>query len=459
MVAASVALAGFGAYEYSQYSYETGVANGLSTQASSLGSVTSSLSTQVSSLGSVASSYSTQVSSLSSASSTLQTQLSQAQANLASLISQSNSLQTQLTQANANVASLQGQLNTLNGQIIQLQGQISTFQSLLNLSVTNSLISSQTFNLPPGGSASSTTFPFVSVSTPRSWGDVGVVVAGQPPGTPRVSQTGTQDCILVTGCTVGLNGAVAAGDILLVFVSGYSPNAGWRVQSVTDSFGTSFTLYNGANWQASTNTYLDYVYYGIATPSGSPDSVTVTYSSQAQHSDPIVMDVTGSGLSMFNGVSAVCTASCSTSIATSPATLAGSYLAAAMAYDDLGGGASAGPGWTQVSTPASVTPGVSFMTGEYSTNVGGGGGCSVLPLLPPNYVAKYAGYLSITGTTSSTAAVVLVTYPGTTQTTATYPLGTAVSAIIPIIPGNVIVQLENCGAASLSATLTVKEVT
>jgi hypothetical protein len=255
---------------------------------------------------------------------------------------------------------------------------------------------------------------------------------------------------------------VAAGDILLVFVSGYSPNAGWRAQSVSDSFGTSFSLYNGANWQASTNTYLDYVYYGIATPSGSIESLTVTYSSQAQHSDPIVMDVTGSGLAMYNGVSAVCTSACSTSIATSPATLTGSYLAAANAYDDLGGGASAGPGWTEVQSPASVTPGISFMTGEYSSSLGGGGGgggCSVIALLPANYVARYPGYLSISGTASSNTIMALVTYSGPGRTTATFPLGTAVSATIPILPGNVIVQLENCGATAASATLTVREVT
>jgi hypothetical protein len=427
LVAVSVALAGFGAYEYSQFAYESGVANGLSTQ----------------------------VSSLSGDNSDLQAQLAQARANLTTLTALRDSLLAQVAQASANSASLQNQIGVLDGQITQLRSQISNDESLLSLSVTNTLLSSATFDLQALGSTS-TTFPFDSVSTPRSWGDVGVVVTGQPPSPPRVSQTGSQDCVFVTTCTVSLNRSVAAGDILLIFVSGYSPNPGWRAKSVNDSFGTSFNLYNAANWQASTNTYLDYVYYGFATPTSSPESVTVTYSLEAQHSDPIVMDVTGSGLAMYNGVSAVCTSSCSSRITTSPATLAGSYVAAANAYDDLGQGASAAPGWTEVTTGASVSPGVSFMTGEYTTNLGGGS-CGVIPLLPASYVAKYPGYLSVTGT-SSTNATLLVTYPGTTPTTATYPLGTSVSLTIPVVPGNVIVQLQNCGSTPFSATLTVKEI-
>jgi hypothetical protein len=192
LIVASIALAGFAAYEYSQSSYENGVASGLSTQ----------------------------VSSLSNASSNLQAQLVQARANLTSLTALRDSLQAQLVQANSNSAALQNQIGTLNAQITQLKSQISNDESLLNLSVTNTLISAQTFNLPPAGSGSttstttvtsmsvtttistsltssaSTTFPFVSVSAPRSWGDVGVVVTSQTPATPpSVSQTGTQDCV------------------------------------------------------------------------------------------------------------------------------------------------------------------------------------------------------------------------------------------------------------------------
>ena len=472
LIVISVALAGFGAYEYSQYSYETGVANGLSTQVSSLSSASSTLQAQLSqaqanltaitilkdSLQTQLTQANANVTSLQGQKDSLQTQLTQANANVTSLQGQKDSLQTQLTQANANVTSLQGQISAINGQITQLKGQISADQSLLSLSVVNTLISSQTFNVTRGGSASSVNFPFVSAITPRSWGDVGVVVTGQGTTTPRVSQTGFEDCIDVQSCSVGLNGTVAAGDILLVFVSGYSPNPGWRGQSVNDSFRTPFSLYNGVNWQATTNTYLDSVYYGIATSSGSADSVNVTYSSVAQHSDPIVMDVTGSNLSMYSGASAVCTVSCTTNLMTSPAQTAGNYIAAATAYSDLGVAATAGSGWTQVTTGAVLSgANSSFITGEYSTGAGGGG-CSVQQLLPSNYMAKYPGYLSISGTASS-AATLLVSYPGTTQTIATYPLGTVISATIPIIPGNVNVQLENCGTASFVATLTVKEVT
>lgn len=438
LIVVSIALAGFGGYEYSQYSSESGIANGLSTQVSSLGSVTSS--------------YSSQVSSLSSASLALQAQLSKAQANVTALSILRDSLQAQLAQANVNTTALEGQINALNGQIAQLKGPISTYQSLLGLSVTNTLVGSHTFNLPLAGGASSTAFPFVAGPSPRSWGDVGIVVSGQAPTTTRVTQTGYQDCISVTSCTVNLTGTVAAGDILLVFVSGYSPNLGWQGQSVRDNFGTSFVQYRGVSWQSSTSYFSDYVFYEIATSSGSADAITVTYNSQAQHSDPVAMDVTGSNLSVYSGSSASCTSSCSSTLATSPAALTGSYVAAAEAYADLGAPATAGSGWTQIST------GANYMTGEYNMNVGGGG-CSFLPLLPSNYTAKYAGYLSVNGTSSSSAATALVYYPGTPQTTANFYLGNTVAAIIPIVPGNVIVQLEYCGTNPFTATLTIKEVT
>lgn len=131
LIAISVALAGFGAYEYSQYSYEAGIA----------------------------SSYSNQVSSIP----TLQLQLSQAQANATALTTLRNSLQTELAQANSNAASLQGQIDELNGRISQLNGQINTYESLLNLSVTRTLVSSQAFNLPPAGSADYTSTATISV--------------------------------------------------------------------------------------------------------------------------------------------------------------------------------------------------------------------------------------------------------------------------------------------------------
>src|SRR5580693_2603166 len=72
LVALSIALTAFGFYESSRYSAETGVANGLSTQVSTLTAATSS--------------YSTEVSTLSSASASLQGELVQVQANMTSLV-------------------------------------------------------------------------------------------------------------------------------------------------------------------------------------------------------------------------------------------------------------------------------------------------------------------------------------------------------------------------------------
>jgi phage shock protein A len=472
-IAILVALGAFGAYEYSQYSYEEGVASGLSSQVSSLSSASSTLQGQLSqaqanltSMTNLKNSLQTQltqananVTALQGQTVSLQTQLTQADANVTSLTNLKDSLQTQLTQANANVTALQGQLTAINGQIAQLKAQISNDEALLSLTVTNMLVNSQTFNLSPNVSTSSVTFPFVSAATPRSWGDIGVVVTGQGPANPEVSQTGYEDCIFVLTCSVLLNERVTTGDLLLVFVSGYSPNPGWRGQSINDTLGTTFALYNGVNWQAATNTYLDSVYYGTSASTGL-DNVTVTYTSLAQHSDPIVMDVTGSGLTIYSGSSAVCTTACTTNLATSPARVNGSFLAAATAYPDLGVSATAGSGWTQVTTGAVLAGATSsFITGEYTTGLPSSSGCTLQSLLPPNYVAKYPGYLSITGTTSSPNAQLVVSYPGTTQTTATYPIGTTVSATIPIIPGNVNVQLEDCGGTPLAATLSVNEVT
>jgi hypothetical protein len=88
-----------------------------------------------------------------------------------------------------------------------------------------------------------------------------------------------------------------------------------------------------------------------------------------------------------------------------------------------------------------------------------GGDCEFVSLLPSSYTADYGGYLLITGTTNSTQSWAFVTFPAPLSETMTYYLGTTVATPIPITPGNVVVRLDNCGTAPMSATLTIEQVT
>jgi hypothetical protein len=179
-----------------------------------------------------------------------------------------------------------------------------------------------------------------------------------------VSQTSSEDCIDAATCAINLAHKVDAGDVLLIFVTGYSFNSGWQAQSVHDSLGNTFKLYQGANWVRSCDSFSDYAFYAVATNGGASDVVTVYYSSEATHSDPVAIDVTGPNLAVYSGNAAECTSSCTGSIATGPTPLKGSYLAAAEAYGDLGGAVVAAKDWVPVPTPAY------FMTGEFSSNLG-----------------------------------------------------------------------------------------
>jgi prefoldin subunit 5 len=136
LVALSVVLAAFGFYESSRYSAETGVANGLSAQISTLSAATFSYSTEASTLSSASASLRGQlvqvqanVTSQVTIRNSLQAQISQLNANVTSLTTSRDSLQGQLTQANANVTSLRSQVSTLNSEISTLNGQASTLTS------------------------------------------------------------------------------------------------------------------------------------------------------------------------------------------------------------------------------------------------------------------------------------------------------------------------------------------
>jgi hypothetical protein len=96
---------------------------------------------------------------------------------------------------------------------------------------------------------------------------------------------------------------------------------------------------------------------------------------------------------------------------------------------------------------------------KFSVSPPPAGQCNFVPLLPTNYTPKYGGYLLITGTTNSTSSFAFVTFPSPLSETYAYYLGPTVSTPIPITPGNVDVHLDNCGTTTMSATLTVTEVT
>jgi hypothetical protein len=221
-----------------------------------------------------------------------------------------------------------------------------------------------------GGSSTAANFPFtVSPPTPSTWGDSGIVVSGQSGGSgASLSQSGTQDCGYESACTLVLAGPVKVGDVLLVFVPGYSPTSVSFAQSVSDSLGNIFTEDQGVTWLDSGNTaFSDYPFYSVVTAGGSGDSLTVTFNSQIQRTDPVVMDVTGTNLAIFDGNAAFCTSSCTQGISTPTLSLpTGPYFAAAEAFGDKGGNVNAGTGWTQISTDAY------YMTAEYTTGTGSG---------------------------------------------------------------------------------------
>ena len=101
------------------------------------------------------------------------------------------------------------------------------------------------------------------------------------------------------------------------------------------------------------------------TKAGTSDSITIDMTNEVTHSDPVVIDVTGSDLQIYGGSAADCTSACTVNIGTSATAVSGTYLAAGDAYGDLSSGLSAGSGFTKVSTADN------YMTAEYSTNVGG----------------------------------------------------------------------------------------
>ena len=463
LVVACMVLAAFGGYEYSQSAYQAGVAQGISAQ----------------------------VSSLSSANSALQGQISSLQTSTSASI-----LNGQPAQAFAGVGSDPGAVTiTTQGQttFVTQTGMGSGNQSQTSQGVVTPLIYSESFVAKPAASATSTTFPFLSQITPRSWGDTGIVIGGTSASPARVSQTTYHDCVFVKVCRVGLRGPVAAGDILLVFVSGYSPNVGWHASSVNDSMGSSFSLYKVSNWLAGPNAYTDSLYYTTVASGAASDSITVAYNSLAQHSDPIVMDVTGSGLSVLGGGSQDCTSACTTDITTPPVPLGARYLAAANAYTDLGIAASAQTGWTGVLSGAVFAGDTSFMTAEYASSQNAAQSCTYVPILPSDFAAQASGYLSVTGTISAPSETLVVSEPFVSSASSTYVLTPSspfittttvststttgasttttvsgpttnstsnyVSLKIPVQPGNVVVDLENCGSSTISATLSVDIVT
>ena len=179
----------------------------------------------------------------------------------------------------------------------------------------------------------------------------------------RVSQTGTSSCAGST-CTVTLTTTVKAGDILAVFVPGYSANAGWQATSVKDSLGNTFTSYKGVAWPTSSEYYSDNMFYSLVTFPGSSDIVTITFSSAATVALPVVLDVTGTGLAVSAGATAACTTSCGIIVATASTPVSGTYLAAAEALVDNGGTLSASDGWNYINTAEY------YASAEYNTNVG-----------------------------------------------------------------------------------------
>jgi hypothetical protein len=408
----------------------------------------------------------------------------------------------------------------VDGQISQVQSEVAGMsqtvfattasqtvfgnQSQTGQSITTPLVYAEKFTADPAGNATSTNFPFLSQIVARSWGDTGVVISGTGPSPVRVSQTSYRDCIFRITCDVNLGSPIHAGDIILVFVSGYSPNVGWHASSINDSLGLSFSLYKVSNWPAGPNAYTDSLYYATVPAGVSSDSITVSYNSVAQHSDPIVMDVTGTGLSVFGGATQDCTAfPCSTEITTQPVSLGTNYLAAANAYTDLGIAAAAQTGWTQVSSGAVFAGHTSFMTGEYASSQNAAQSCTYVPILPSNFAAQTSGYLSVTGVISAPSETLVVSQPFVSSTNSTYVLtpsspsstvttttisgqktnvtatatvtttGTStvtitgsttrtpiryVSLNIPVHPGNIVADLENCGPTAISATLSINMV-
>jgi len=389
------------------------------------------------------------------------------------------------------VSELQANLDPQTGVITTLSQTAPGNQSQIGQLISTPLIYSESFTANPAGSATSTNFPFLSQITPSSWGDTGIIIQGTGPSPARVSQTSYQDCIFVNNCTVTLSKPVSAGDMILVFVSGYSPHSGWQASSINDSLGLSFSLYKVSNWPAGPNAYTDSVYYATVAAGAASDSITVFYNSQARHSDPMVMDVTGSGLSVLGGGSQDCTSSCTTNLTTQPVPLGASYLAAAYAYADLGIATSAQTGWTEVMSGAVFAGDTSFMTAEYASSQDAAQSCTYVPILPSDFAAQAPGYLSITGTISSPNETLVITQPfvpasasnstyvltgsqpsqnggivmisgPTTNSSSTSTSSTAayyVSLNIPVLPGNVVVDLENCGSTAISATLSVNIVT
>jgi hypothetical protein len=218
-----------------------------------------------------------------------------------------------------------------------------------------------------------------------------------------LSQSGTSDCIGTNTCTVTLSSTVNAGDVLLVFVPGYSFNTGWQAASVTDSLGNTFVQYQeGVNWQRSSDYFSDYAFYAIVSHAGSSDSVTITYNSATAHSDPVVMDVTGPNLAIYSGNAVSCTNGCTSSIATSATPVSGMYFAGAEAYGDLGGNVNSG-GWTEIPTAAY------YMTAEYTT--GAGTGSTTFPFTDSSTPTTW-GDAGIVVVSSATSTITVSTVNG-----------------------------------------------
>ena len=198
LVAASLVLAGISLYENSLYSTETGVADSLSNQVDSLTVAPSSYSTEVSALSSSSTSLESQlaqaqanVTSLTTLRGSLQTQISRLGANITSLTTTRDSLQTQLSQSEANATALDGQVNSLTSQVTALNGQIATlnsqvaslsaqvsaqsvqiasYQSIVGLSVTNTLVNSQSFSVPAPPSGECYYVPLLPASYSPKYG-------------------------------------------------------------------------------------------------------------------------------------------------------------------------------------------------------------------------------------------------------------------------------------------------
>ena len=124
-----------------------------------------------------------------------------------------------------------------------------------------------------------------------------LTLTGAGAAEPSIVQTATGNCLATPSTTIRLKGPVAAGDALVLMVSGQGfDSAAPVVTGASDPVNGKWSSFvNIPSQTADGSRYLSYAVYGVASAKAAPNGVTVTVTQKAGQSaaGAVLLDIAG----------------------------------------------------------------------------------------------------------------------------------------------------------------------